>query len=321
MPVTILDIAIKTLEAAKMPLTAEEIWAKSEELKTRTGYESKSKTPVASIGARCYMEIQTKGEQSKLYQHSTRPTKFYLTKYKGQYISKEPLEAENKVELVPKVSWSERGLHPLLVAFVRANPHFRAMTKTIDHVKSKHGNQGQNKWLYPDLVGVHFPFEDYRDDVLELQKQISANSVRLFSFEMKIKLSLGNLRESYFQTVSNSSWANEGYLVALDFDTNDDFQEELRRLNSAFGIGLIRLETDDVDQSEIVYPSRIENNIDWDTVNKLADLNEDFRCFLKSIMSNIFHKEVTNKSEYDEVFSEEQLRDHISSKGNEKKKR
>ena len=237
MPITLFDIAIKTLETAKMPLTAEEIWVKSEELKTRAGFESKGKTPVASISARCYMEIQTKGEQSKLYQHSTRPTTFYLTKWKGQYIAKETAEDDNKAEPITKIGWKERDLHPLLTAFVRANPHFCAWTKTIYHERSKLGIQGQNHWLFPDLVGVHFPLE-YRKEVLDIQKELSANSVRIFSFEMKRYLGLSNLRESYFQAISNSSWANEGYLVALDFAEEGEFQEELRRLNSAFGIGI-----------------------------------------------------------------------------------
>ncbi|WP_211274637.1 hypothetical protein [Anaerobacillus arseniciselenatis] len=29
-------------------------------------------------------------------------------------------------------------------------------------------------------------------------------------------------REVFFQAVSNSSWANEGYLVAVDIDTSND---------------------------------------------------------------------------------------------------
>ena len=320
MPITLFDIAIKTLETAKMPLTAEEIWVKSEELKTRAGFESKGKTPVASISARCYMEIQTKGEQSKLYQHSTRPTTFYLTKWKGQYIAKETAEDDNKAEPITKIGWKERDLHPLLTAFVRANPHFCAWTKTIYHERSKLGIQGQNHWLFPDLVGVHFPLE-YRKEVLDIQKELSANSVRIFSFEMKRYLGLSNLRESYFQAISNSSWANEGYLVALDFAEEGEFQEELRRLNSAFGIGIIRLDADDVYQSEIVYPSHIENTIDWNTINKLADINEDFRRFLKSVAINTQHPDFINASEYDEVFSEEKLRDHVNTKANTKKKK
>ena len=37
------------------------------------------------------------------------------------------------------------------------------------------------------------------------------------------------MKKSYFQAVSNSSWANKGYLVALDINTN--LYSELERLN------------------------------------------------------------------------------------------
>jgi hypothetical protein len=40
---------------------------------------------------------------------------------------------------------------------------------------------------------------------------------------MKKNLNFTNLREYYFQAVSNSSWANEGYIVALDIDEDESF--------------------------------------------------------------------------------------------------
>lgn len=44
-----------------------------------------------------------------------------------------------------------------------------------------------------------------------------------------------------FQAVSNSSWANEGYLVVLQ-EIDSEVLSELRRLNQSFGIGVIKLE-------------------------------------------------------------------------------
>lgn len=40
-----------------------------------------------------------------------------------------------------------------------------------------------------------------------------------------------NLREYYFQAVSNSSWANEGYIVALDIDDAD-----IRKIKSKYDL-------------------------------------------------------------------------------------
>ena len=57
--------------------------------------------------------------------------------------------------------------------------------------------------------------------------------LKIYSFEMKKYLSIANLREYYFQAVSNSSWANEGYLVALNIDKNDkELMELIGSLNS-----------------------------------------------------------------------------------------
>jgi hypothetical protein len=123
------------------------------------------------------------------------------------------------------------------------------------------------------------------------------------------------LRSSFFQAVSNSSWASEGYLVALEVDPDGDFQDELRRLNSAFGIGIIHLNPNQVDQSEIIFPSRIETTIDWNMVNKLAEKNRQFRSFLKSVTEDIGLERVKNDSEYDVFLSEEKLRKHVEEKG------
>ena len=52
-------------------------------------------------------------------------------------------------------------------------------------------------------------------------KQGAGQSVRLWSFEVKKELNVSNARKSFFQAVSNSSWANEGYLVATSISDGD----------------------------------------------------------------------------------------------------
>lgn len=61
------------------------------------------------------------------------------------------------------------------------------------------GKSGKNKWLHPDIVGVHFPFDSYTDNTLKLFDVLKVNPYKLYSFEMKISLGLSNLRECYFQ--------------------------------------------------------------------------------------------------------------------------
>ena len=153
--------------------------------------------------------------------------------------------------------------------------------------------------MHPDLVGVYFPFNDYIKETTDLIQQFNESIIRLFSFEMKIKLNFSNLREYYFQAVSNSSWANEGYLVALDIDDSNELLEELLRLNNAFGIGIIKLNLENIEQSEIIVAAKPREVIDWDTVDRLAYKNPDFKEFITSVINsnkiNSIHKEDFDK--------------------------
>jgi hypothetical protein len=197
----------------------------------------------------------------------------------------------------------------LLATFAFSDSHFKANLKTIYHENSKRRKSGKNEWLHPDIVGVYFPFQEYNTEVLAVQNQLSISSIRLFSFELKTSLDFDNLRESYFQAVSNSSWANEGYLVAADINEDSDFIDEIRRLNNAFGIGIIKLNIQNIHESEIIFPSKINNNIDWNTVNRLATENPDFSKFLEFIEEDCRLGKV--KSKYDNVLNEEQLEEFL----------
>ena len=155
------------------------------------------------------------------------------------------------------------------------------------------------------MVGVHFPFESYTENTLKLFDILKVNPYKLYSFEMKISLCLGNLRECYFQAVSNSSWAHEGYLVALHISEDPEMVDELRRLNNAFGIGVIRLNAEHFMQSELLFSAKEKESLDWETINRLVDENRDFENFLNDIMEDIKVGKV--KSRYDEVYEDEDL--------------
>lgn len=185
-----------------------------------------------------------------------------------------------------------------------ARPEFRCVTKTIYHEKTGKIKKGFNQWLHPDIVGVHFPFGDYSDKTLELQRLIGDCPYKIYSFEMKKTLNFTNLREYYFQAVSNSSWANEGYIVALDIDEDDSFLAELKRLNNAFGIGVIKLNAENVSQSIVMLNARKNENLDWDTIDRLTE-NPDFNQFISDIKDDADIKKI--KSKYDEVYDDEKI--------------
>ncbi len=81
------------------------------------------------------------------------------------------------------------------------------------------------------MVGCYFPLDEWKPEVFELSSSIGNVSIRIFSFEIKQELNFNNLREAFFQTVSNSSWANESYLVAAKIQNDEEFSNELKRLS------------------------------------------------------------------------------------------
>jgi hypothetical protein len=315
---TFWDIIERTIEKVGTPLSAQEIWDKANLLGTIGDYKTTGKTPWATIAAYCYTDINNNGDDSMIIQTSSRPAQFFLRKLaekvdvtKAQKEKEQELAKKEKQET--KKKFNERDLHQILAAYAYGDSHFKANLKTVFHENSTKATKGQNEWLHPDMVGVYFPFRDYKAETLEIQSHLSISSIKLFSFELKISLSFGNLRQSYFQSVSNSSWANEGYLVALNIDDDPTFKDEIRRLNNAFGIGIIKLNPENIFESEILFPSRINQEIDWDTVNRLANENSDFSDFLKHITEDCKLGKV--KSQYDKVLKLEDIQKHIADKG------
>ncbi|MEY4875848.1 MAG: hypothetical protein RL708_997 [Bacteroidota bacterium] len=314
---TFWDVIERTIEKCAIPLSAKEIWDKSNELGTIDDFTTTGKTPWATIAAYCYTDINNNGEQSRIVQMSERPAQFFLRRLSDK-IDLNKVQKQKETEIAKKEKtkiekFDERDLHPIVVAFANGDSHFKANLKTIFHENSSRRAKGQNEWLHPDLVGVYFPFRDYKQETLEIQNHLSISSIKLFSFELKINLNFGNLRENYFQAVSNSSWANEAYLVVLNIDDDPTFKDEVRRLNNAFGIGIIKLNAENVFESEILFPSKINAEIDWDTVNRLANENLDFANFLKLITEDCKLGKV--KSQYDKVLTFEELIKYIKEKG------
>jgi hypothetical protein len=130
-------------------------------------------------------------------------------------------------------------------------------------------------------VGVEPLDQKWRDEVRVCVEESGSRRARLWSLEVKTLINRSNVRECFFQAVSNSSWANFGYLVADEIE--EKAEAELQMLTSAHGIGLIRLSKDDLSESEIVFPAKERQVVDWESANRLAEANPDFRGFLKLV--------------------------------------
>jgi len=304
---TFLKLAESVIDQTKRPLSYFEIWDEAVKSGLSTRVKTQGKTPWQTIGAQIYVDIRD-NPKSIFYQYSKRPAKFFLKKYSDTPIAVLEKPAMKKCQS----SYSERDLHPLVTRFVYANQHFKAHIKTIFHESSSNMKKGFNEWLHPDLVGAYLPFDDYDEVTLRLQKSLSMSAVKFFSFELKKELTFSNLRQYYFQAVSNSSWAHEGYLVVGNLAEDPDLIDELRRLNNSFGIGLIKLNFESIDESEILFLSEVRPELDWDTVNRLVEENPHFKRFMEDVEEDLQLRKI--KGTYDKVMSGEDLKRFMAEK-------
>lgn len=253
------------------------------------------------------MEVRDNPE-SRFIKVGKRPARFFLKARQKELTASLAAKLEQPNQPAPEalsVGYKERDLHPLLTYFASASPAFNRgreiITKTIHHEKSK--KSGFSDWTHPDIVGFSVPLDDWHSDVIALNDLSDRNALTLFSFELKRHLSKGTYREAYFQSVSNSSWAHQGYLVAAEIDEDDDLLAELGRLTAAFGIGIIHLRLKDFGASEVRFPARTRGVLDWETINKLCEQNVDFRRFVQSVKIDVNAKKI-HRAEYDPVIGD-----------------
>lgn len=175
---------------------------------------------------------------------------------------------------------TEHELYPLLIEFL--HKEHKLYCQRIDEKTSKnsHGSGG-NHWLHPDIVALE-PMDKHWDEVVkECVRHGGGRAVRLWSFEVKKQLTKSNVRPYFFQAVSNSSWANYGYLVATGI--NNDVEAELQMLASLHGIGVLLLDTESLFDSQVLIPARERVEVDWQSVNRIATENSDFHRFIEQV--------------------------------------
>ncbi|OEJ15862.1 HrgA protein [Brachyspira hampsonii] len=290
---TYYDAAKKVLEQSDVPMKVDEIWAKACEL----GYDKiiaetlngkMSKTPISSLGAKIYTDIKFNPD-----------TTIFIKIGKGKFLLKSKInnsnqnlineinnlseeeDAEDIIEnTITNKKILEEDLHIPLTKYLYS---MKIYSKTINANATDVNLKGKMKWGTPDIVAV--TFKDYiNKSVLELFNHINLPTTELYAYELKLKLTLGSLTEYYFQALSNSGWANEAWLVAMEIDENnyDELMEEIKRLNQSFGVGVIKLDYNNPEDSEILFSAKKRNYLDIDTMHKLC-YNRQFQDFINDV--------------------------------------
>ncbi|GAA7440592.1 COG2958 family protein [Helicobacter pylori] len=289
------------------PIEVTEIYDKAKELfeegKIEKMFDHGGNTPDQSVSAAIYTALK-KGEELPFFKVQEKPVSIAL---KGT--AKEPVLNAEKVSSVPSAkSMHERELHPFLTYMAFDNENLKCYTKTIFHEESLKSPKGMDRWLYPDMVGVRFLHAELsHENLIAFSKKFDTLPVKLVSFELKKEISVHNCRECYFQAISNSSWANEGYLVGHHIEThNPKLMDLLKRLHASFGIGVIDLRTDE-DKSAILLNAKYKEKIDYTVASELSEKNREFSGFLKSVVDYDPNHQNRYKDEFDEIKTKEEL--------------
>lgn len=272
---TIKEAILKSLEDLENLTTSDKIY---EHIVSKNYYQfTKAKTPKNTISAQLGDLIKVGDSRIKRIKGDGNFYLYYHTK------NEQFIDIENTIQndiLKPIVlkkenlKYHERDLHILLSSYLNSkNIH----SKTIFHEVSKNNNDNHQKWIHPDMIGINF---------LKLQTKTTQQFVKVLntrdifkitSYEIKKEINTDyELKKCYFQAVSNSSWANYGYLVA--FEISSSLMDEMERLNQSFGIGIIELNANPF-ESKILFQSKYKE-LDFKTIDKLSKVNIDFEKFI-----------------------------------------
>jgi len=275
---TIKEAIIKSLDEIKSLANSVEI---CNHILKKNYYEFQGKTPAATVSAQLGEFIRNGDVRVKRLKQKGGLYAYYLTKDEeliGAENVEEEIEDSNNIGKKNKTKiYDERDLHKLLSSYLK---NTKIYSKTIFHEQSRHGNDNNQIWTHPDMVGIKF---------LNLQSKTSQNflksinrvdTFKLSSYEIKKEInSDAELKKAFFQAVSNSSWANYGYLVAFEF--SDSLTDEMERLNQSFGIGIIELNANPY-QSKILFPPKYRD-LDFKTIDKLCKNNKEFENFIEQV--------------------------------------
>lgn len=197
--------------------------------------------------------------------------------------------SKNNIATQNRKKYSEQDLYPILIKKLYEHQlniySMRIDEKRSSNTYGKHGN----KWLHPDIVGVQDTAGNWSASIKEITGR-DASKLKLWSFEVKLEINRSNVREYFFQTVSNSSWANFAYIVAVSVE--DKALVELNLLCQAHGIGLLLLSNNSDENCDLefyelnfVIPAKENEVVDWNIINRISAVNPDFAKYVDNICS------------------------------------
>lgn len=284
---------LKTLDDIKSPTNYIDIY---KHIVQKNYYDfKKAKTPALTVSA-LLGDFIRKGDSRIKRAKVGKLYLYYLNKNESDIIEKlDNFTVDNNKKKKESQDYSERDLHILLSTYLKEENIY---SKTIFHEESSNKKDKNQKWIHPDMIGINFRKFKNSTSKTFLKAINKIDTFNLTSYEIKKEItSDSELKKSFFQAVSNSSWANFGYLVA--FEINDNLKEEIERLNQSFGIGVIELKSNPY-ESKLLYPAKYKE-LNFKTIDKLCNINKTIEDFIKKIEKIITLDEKYSESKEKEL--------------------
>ena len=264
---TIKEAILQTLDDLQKPSTPKEIYGNI--INFNDKYEQKQISDAV-------WNLAKKDNRVKRIKGNGNYYLYYLSKYEQDINFDNNANQDDKTQKTKiQHSYNERDLHKLLSSYLKNKNIY---SKTILHEESKNSKDDHQKWIHPDMIGIEFLNLTSKVNKAFMKILNKADTFKITSYEIKKEINTDyELKKSYFQAVSNSSWANYGYLVALEI--SDNLKDEMERLNQSFDIGIIELKSNPY-ESRILFQAKFKE-LDFKTIDKLCKVNEKYEKFIE----------------------------------------
>lgn len=147
-------------------------------------------------------------------------------------------------------------------------------------IKTINFDNNSNNWLCGEVLGFQKIPQDFAESAKKVLEEYNYENIYLYSFDIQNeKLNNKNLRQNFFRSVSNSSWANYSYIAAEDID--EDIMEELEFLCQKFKMGFIKIDKSEPVESKILIKAP-KTSLDSVMVGYIAKENTKFKQIVKN---------------------------------------
>lgn len=290
--ISFIELAVEILRDKKVPLSYMELLEIAESMGYDKEYFEKEELKMGSLIEQLYKEVK-ENPDSSFVKIGSRPTRFILKDVFNEYMTKKETGELNK-----NTGIKEQILHSYLTYFLFKRS--KIYTKTTFYGKST--ERKYSRWFHPSMIGIEFL---KKPDNVEYINDLNS-FIKIYSFEITNNLNYNTVREIYFQAISTSSWANESYLVTNDISRDDDIMNELRRLSSMFGTGVIEINLDNPDHTNILFQAKHKSELDLGVIERLTGQNSVFMSLINDI-KNKYSTEGINGSWFNNVYNTDDL--------------